>query len=94
MKEEPITDAFTVKPTTTDGKVTSLLYPNSEDVVIVKQPKEGVVYTPKSKDNVCTFQIVTIKMKCNIGSFGHIWISSKGHFTLYTAKLVHFIFET
>ena len=66
MEEEPITDAFVAQDTKTDGKVTSVYYPNSEGVVIVKQPKDGVVYTPKSKDNVCTFQIVT-KLKCNIG---------------------------
>jgi hypothetical protein len=56
MKEEPITDAFVAQDTKTDGKVTSIYYPNTEGVVIVKQPKEGVVYTPKAKDNVCTFK--------------------------------------
>jgi uncharacterized protein YegJ (DUF2314 family) len=60
MKDEPITDTFKVTPITTDGKVTSLLYTNPEDVMLVKQPTEGVVYTPKSKDNVCTFKIVAI----------------------------------
>jgi hypothetical protein len=60
MTEEPITSAFDVKEIKTDGKVTSLYYPNTEGVVIVKQPKEGVVYTPKSKENVCTFKIVAI----------------------------------
>jgi hypothetical protein len=60
MKDEPITDTFKVTAITTDGTLTSLLYDNPEDVMIVKQPKEGVVYTPKSKENVCTFKIVAI----------------------------------
>jgi hypothetical protein len=56
MKDEPL-DAVTVKEITTDGKVTSLYYPNPEDVMIVKQPKEASVFIPKSKENVCTFYI-------------------------------------
>ena len=65
MTEEPITSAFDVKEIKTDGKVTALYYPNTEGVVIVKKPQEGVVYTPTSKDNVRTFQIVNNTIKCN-----------------------------
>jgi hypothetical protein len=69
MVYEPVTDKFVVEEVKTDDKTTMSVYPNPEEVVYVKKPDNARVFTPESKDNVCIFQIVTIKIKCNTDFF-------------------------
>jgi prophage tail gpP-like protein len=69
MTYEPVTGKFTVQEIKTDETATMAVYPNTEGVLYAKKPDGGIVYTPVSKDKVCTFQIVTIKIICNTDSF-------------------------
>jgi hypothetical protein len=57
MVEEPMPKDVVVREIKTANQVTSLFYPNTEDVMIVKKSNEGTVFTPVADEKVSTFEI-------------------------------------